>query len=516
MTLTEAQIDEYANHMVLMRDSYLDFVAHFTPNYVMDWFQVVLCDELQAFVEACERGESPRMILEVPFRHGKTLHAGERLIPFGLGRNPDKHIIYGTYGQDLSDRTSKRSRAIIDSQDYGHVFPELELSGHTRSSKEWEVEATDLIQEYQLDTRTGGAVRATSVGGAITGFGASLFAVFDDLIKDAEAAESETIRQSTWEWFTSTALSRIQAGAGALLMATRWHVDDPTGRVETIIDPEGNEWRKVSFPAIAEENEEHRKVGEALCPAIMPVEEIERKRRELGDHWYHALMQQRPQQRAEAPFKFEYWSQRYHDYNWDDIPHTLIMIQDQAYRTGKKNDHTCTIIGGCDAMGEKRIFFSEKRKMLPADRIEYTMELMRIWRPRGCLNAYLNATDDAMQNQYEAMKRDKDGLRFNIHEIKYGIQSKDSRIEEIDGYKRELWFDRESNWLVADLCNWYRGKDKDDDGPDALQTFCIQAKYIPNQKTAWERPKPKDPMKQRLLAAQRRREQPQKSGPNRW
>jgi len=480
LTIDNQALDALARHFVEARSNYSTFVAEVTPNYIGGWFQRELCATLQRFVEACEAKQSPRLIIEVPFRHGKTLHVGERLIPWALGRNPESNVIYGSYGQDLSDRTSKRARAIIGGAEYGMIFPELTISEDTRSAKEWQVLSTN--------SEGGGSLKATSVGGAVTGFGADLFLVLDDLIKDQEAAESATIREKTWEWTTSTALSRVEEGAGVLINMTRWHQDDPVGRVVERLDG----WERLTFPALAIENEQHRAIGEALSPGIMSKNEIERKRSELGDFWFSALMQQQPLQRGNQPFKREYWQERYHSYNYDEIPHKLALYQDAAYRTGKHNDSTVTLIGGCDAAANRRLFYSDKRKCEPGDRLDMTMDLMKLWKPRGCNVAYIDATDDAIVALRERMKRDN--FFFIVEKIKYGGRSKDSRIEGIDGYRDVLWFNDDSRWLVNDLCSWYRGKDREDDGPDILATFCEKATFNRNQREQKpKRPRPKRP-----------------------
>ena len=105
------------------------------------------------------------------------------------------------------------------------------------------------------------AYRAAGVGGGITGMGAHIFLI-DDPIKDRQEADSETIRNSVWDWYSSTAYTRLAPGGGMLVIQTRWHDDDLSGRLE----------RKM--------NEELKEIAELR----MELKELRLKSRTPGDH----------------------------------------------------------------------------------------------------------------------------------------------------------------------------------------------------------------------------------------
>ena len=71
---------------------------------------------------------------------------------------------------------------------------------------------------------------ATSPTGTATGFGASLM-IIDDLIKNAEEANNENVKEKHWEWFTNTMLSRLEEGDKIVIIMTRWASDDLAGKV---------------------------------------------------------------------------------------------------------------------------------------------------------------------------------------------------------------------------------------------------------------------------------------------
>src|SRR5438034_8850469 len=94
---------------------------------------------------------------------------------------------------------------------------------------------------------------ATSTGGVLTGRGADIILI-DDPLKPEEAL-SDAQRKAANEWYDHTLYSRLndkRHGAIVIIMQ-RLHEDDLVGHV---LAQEG--WEILSFPAIAEKDEEHR------------------------------------------------------------------------------------------------------------------------------------------------------------------------------------------------------------------------------------------------------------------
>ena len=107
----------------------------------------------------------------------------------------------------------------------------------------------------------GGSFYNTTLEGQITGKGLDL-GVVDDPIKGRAEANSKTVRDKVWHWFTDDFLTRFSDSAGLLMIMTRWHLDDPVGRfIERFPDAE-----ILRYPAIAEEDEKNRRKGEPLFP----------------------------------------------------------------------------------------------------------------------------------------------------------------------------------------------------------------------------------------------------------
>lgn len=206
--------------------------------------------------------ESLRLCLSVPPRHGKTeavLHGIARL----LARHPEWTIAYVSYAADIARSKSRQIR------DYAAAAG-VELRQDSKALHEWR-------------TPQGGGVLATGIGGPLTGHGVRLLVV-DDPFKNRQDADSALIRERTWQWFTSTALTRIEPGGSALVVHTRWHRDDLIGRCER---HEEIAWEVTSLPAIDAR-------GRALWPERWPVSELQRRRAEVGEYDWASLFQQHP------------------------------------------------------------------------------------------------------------------------------------------------------------------------------------------------------------------------------
>ncbi|MDR2142535.1 MAG: phage terminase large subunit [Deltaproteobacteria bacterium] len=164
--------------------------------------------------------------------------------------------------------------------------------------------------------------------------------IIDDPFKNREEADSATIREKVWDWYTSTFYTRLAPGGGIVIIQTRWHMDDLVGRLLTAMAAgEGDQWRVINFPAIAEVDEPHRKMGEPLHPERYTLEDMERIKRTIGSRDWAALYQQRPVPDGGQIFKKE-WVQY-----WRNLPQTfdrLISSWDMAF---KDNDDSDFVVG---------------------------------------------------------------------------------------------------------------------------------------------------------------------------
>lgn len=230
-----------------------------------------------------------------PPQHGKTSLV-EDFISWLAGRDPQKKVMFTSYSEDLGLRVNLMMQRRIDAAAYQEVFPltRLPASGDRRWTRN-----TNFL-EYPGH---GGSFRNTTVLGQVTGQALDL-GVIDDPIKGRREAQSETVRDSTWNWLTDDFFTRFSDRAGLLLVMTRWHVDDPAGRFldtfpDTVI---------LKYPAIAENDEQYRVRGAALFPEFKSVEFLEERRKLLTNTSWLSLYQQSPIVQGGGMFPIEKFS----------------------------------------------------------------------------------------------------------------------------------------------------------------------------------------------------------------
>ena len=202
------------------RQSLSAFITFTKRDYLLGWVHKEICDKLDKFLEDVQNKKSPRLIICMPPRSGKSEIVSRRFPAYAFGRNPELQIIATSYSSDLSQRFNRDVQRIIDDEAYFEVFPGTTLAGkkvnaETRGSY---IRTSDL---FEIVGHTG-VYRSAGVGGGITGQGADILLI-DDPLKDRAEANSATIRNSIWDWYTSTAYTRLSPGGGVIVMATRWH-----------------------------------------------------------------------------------------------------------------------------------------------------------------------------------------------------------------------------------------------------------------------------------------------------
>jgi len=257
------------------RYSFYAFRQYINPKLKLGWWQRESAYELQRFYESLVAGERPKLIIEAPPQHGKSLLIVD-FIAWIAGHHPDFRTIYTSFSERLGVRANLRLQRTYATDKYKKIFPDTKI-GSTANRELIEYDGKE------------GYFRNTTVRGSITGEGLDL-GVIDDPIKGREQAGSQTVRDATWDWLTDDFLTRFADDAGLLIILTRWHLDDPVGRLK-IADPS---IRCVSHPAIATEDEQYRKKGEPLFPEHKSLEFLLGVKKLMAATSWESLYQQRP------------------------------------------------------------------------------------------------------------------------------------------------------------------------------------------------------------------------------
>lgn len=277
------------------------------PGPEANWFyrtieetvQVGSTDELRDFLSGPDGftvlewwGEHPqtrervifRLALSAPPRHGKSWITTLHTPGWYKSRWPNRHQAVATYSDEFSWEWGEK---ILEQLTEKNSF--VTVKGNRQRIYD---------PKYKTD------IRFVGVGGKLTGTGWT-FGLIDDPFKNSEEALSQVARDSKDNWYGSTWLTRREPMAVEVLMFTRWHEDDLSGRRvykenSMIVN---DDWCVLEMPAIALETESHprstyvdcigREPGQALCPARKTLAELEKIRSE-DPLWFEAMYQGLP------------------------------------------------------------------------------------------------------------------------------------------------------------------------------------------------------------------------------
>lgn len=284
------------------RERFWTYRQYINPRMKIGWWQRAIASHLQQFYDDLVSGLRPILIIQAPPQHGKS----EQIVDFIswlAGKNPDIRTIYASFSERLGVRANLKLQRIYDSQKYRAIFPGTKLNESNVVTISGQFLRNREVLEYVGRT---GYFRNTTVRGSVTGESLDL-GVIDDPVKGREEANSETVRNKTWDWFTDDYYSRFSDHGGLLCIMTRWHEDDLVGR---LIADKPNA-KLLSYPALADNCElmpdDPREPGslEPLFPEHKSKSFlIERRSIMLPPSW-ESLYQQNPIPRGSCWFPAE-------------------------------------------------------------------------------------------------------------------------------------------------------------------------------------------------------------------
>ena len=304
------------------REGFMPFIKKVWPAFIEGRHHKIMAE---AF-ERVANGDLKRLIINMPPRHTKSEFASYLLPAWFLGQYPEKKIIQTAHTAELSVGFGRKVRNLVDSEDYKEIFPELGLRADSKAAGRW-------------STNKGGEYFAIGVGGAVTGKGADLL-IIDDPHSEQEGQSADAgVFDKVYEWYTSGPRQRLQPGGAIIIVMTRWHKRDLTGKIiKTSVQREGmDEWELIEFPAIMPS-------GNALWPEFWSLTELEALRSELPAPKWQAQYQQDPSSEESALVKREWWKK------WEEErpPQCEFIIQswDTAFLKTQRADYSaCTTWG---------------------------------------------------------------------------------------------------------------------------------------------------------------------------
>ena len=445
--MVEATRKEAAKYLLKLRsaqEDFLGFVKLMSPGWDFPDFQLELIDAL----DRLEKGTlgCNNLLITMPPRHAKRTFATILFPAYYIARNPTRQVMSSSYNSQLAVDFGRQVKSIVEEKTITQAFPDFILRTDSRAADVWRTEA-------------GGAYFGGGVGGTTSGRPANLL-IIDDPIKSREDAESMTLRNKTWNYYTSALTTRLQPQTDGgppkqIIILTRWHPDDLAGRLMATEDWEEGRWKHINFPAIKEQKSDRKvmrfelpathpeyateeatwdmKSGKrqvkdtdqvALWPERFPIEELERRQR-LNPREFASLYQQQPYIEGGNLLKQEWWRFYPEDLKPESFPVIVIGV-DTAFKKTESADYSVAVVAGLDRTGDIYIIDIVRDKW---DFPELKQRLIRLnnqWRGRGLRAMYIEDKASG-QSIIQELKRES-GLAVIPYKV---VHDKVSRVNAI-------------------------------------------------------------------------------------
>ncbi len=418
----------------------------------------------RAIMETILGKTAPILVVEAPPRHGKSELVSRYLPAWYLGLFPARRVMLAGYGSIFARAWGRKARALLT--EFGPEYFGVTVNRAERAASEWGV------------CGAGGGMVTAGIGGPMTGRGANLLIV-DDPIKNAEQADSQTIRDNHWDWWQSTASTRIEPGGCAIIIATRWHHDDLSGRlIQAAERGDGAPVRRLRLPAIAEEDDAlGRNPGEALWPARWPIERLERTRQQKDPEWWQAMYQQRPGSASRTTWPNEYFERHIWTERFPGAVDLSVLAVDpsKGRRTG---DYSAVVFVGLSG-GRFWIDASIDRRP-PEKTVSDAIDMAARYVPHAVV-IEANAFQYLLAPEFDRQCRERRIPPLPLHLVDQRT-SKEARISQLGPYlmRQELrLLDTPGCRLLVQQLRNFPLSDHDD-GPDALELAIRTLRIIAN------------------------------------
>lgn len=320
------------------RDNFLSYRKYISGfKLKTGWFVTEISNSIQQFYQDYRDKKRPILVIQAPPQHGKSVAVCDGIC-WMAGKDPSLRFIYASFSERLGVRANTYLQRTIEKPVYKKIFPDIVINEKRL------VTAIGLQKNKEMiEFSGGGSFRNTTVRGSITGETLDI-GVIDDPIKGREEANSETIRDKTWNWFTDDFRTRFDEYGALLIILTRWHIDDPVGRLLEI----NPNVKLLSYKAIADCDEKNRSDGEALFPKHKSIEFLLDRKSTMPRANWESLYQQNPMIPGGEFFKEEWWNY----YKAYPLFRSRMIYADTAQKTKEQNDYTVFQCWGVSLSGQ--------------------------------------------------------------------------------------------------------------------------------------------------------------------
>lgn len=295
------------------------------------------------------REPNVRLVVSMPPRHGKSELTGHYMPAWYVGKYPGREMILISYEARFAAEWGGKAREVVT--EFGPPIFGIHIDDANSARDNWRAGKPRAMagntSHWESADFAYSIMRTAGVNGPITGKGAHILIV-DDPVKNQDDVMTQNAREKSWNWWRSTAYTRLMKGGSAIVVQTRWHMDDLAGRLIEQSENGEEHWDVINLPAIAEENDPlGREPGEALWPDMFPIERLEQIKAVLGPYWFAALYQGRPTPLEGGILKREWMKNRYKD---PPAMQRVVQAVDAAFKTGIGNDFSVIATWGTDGI----------------------------------------------------------------------------------------------------------------------------------------------------------------------
>ena len=342
------------------QNNFLTFVRRLWPEFITGRHHKIIAEKL----ERVARGELKRLIINMAPRHTKSEFASFLFPAWMMGRNPRMKIIQATHTTELAVNFGRKTKNLIDNEEYKEIFPEVKLAADSKASGRW-------------DTSSGGMYYAVGVGSNLAGRGGDLVIIDDP--HSEQTAMSNTGFDDAWDWYTGGPRQRLQPGGSIVLVQTRWSEKDMTGQLIRAMakDPLADQWEIVELPAIFDD-------GQPCWPEFWSLEDLTAVRASIPPSKWNAQYQQNPTGEENAIIPREWWCK----WEQDNVPQLQFVIQsyDTAFSRRETSDYSAITTWGVfypvEGEGPNLILLDSKKGRWDFPELkEIALEQYNYWEP---------------------------------------------------------------------------------------------------------------------------------------
>jgi len=400
-----------------IRNSYGKYYLALNPTYKYYAYQQ---EKIVPKIEAVDRGEIKKLAIFLPPGESKSDLTTRNYAPFYLGKRPENNVMVCSYGSDLaSDDFGMKIKQRMTHPLQLRLFPNARLTKDSRS-------------KTHFSTIKGGNFYSVGYTGGITGKRLDLM-ILDDLIKNWEEAESDTVQNALFDTYTGVILDRLKPGAAIIMCAHTWtqrdvyhRILEREGRVEN-----GGDWTVLTLPA-----EDPVGSGVYLWEEYHGKKHYEDFKKADDKIWWGKFQQNPGGFKKGRMFKDEWL--RFHDLNPSPGQYNAYLLCDPGGSKNKKSDKTSVQL--FLALDQKRLLLADwiNDRLDPGERQAKLEKMINYWTPAINLYEEMGMVSDSFFFNRASEEKGFDAVLTPVgRKGPRHLLSKEQRIEGLQPRYRE-------------------------------------------------------------------------------